>query len=302
MKYTSTDKLYFETGPDNQPTLYVDPEEEIEIQTQINRGPWLDNHPEKKDLEKKLTGANPSSGAIFINGANPGDMLNVTIKKIDLDPIGYTQFTKYNPLVPNWMLLKKLTKQHKVVEIKNGFIHWDENLKIPTKPMLGFVGVSPKSTRWDNRWAGEWGGNFDIQEICEGATVHLPINVQGALLHIGDMHAIQGDGEICGAGGIEAGGRVRIKCSISKKPKSMTWPRITSETHLMTTAQARPSDNAFKIALSEMLLWLEEDYGYLPEDAYMLLAQVLEARCTHYINPTYSYVAKLNKKYLKTSL
>ena len=82
----------------------------------------------------------------------------------------------------------------------------------------------------------------------------------------------------------------------------MTWPRITSETHLMTTAQAKPSDNAFKIALSEMLLWLEEDYGYLPEDAYMLLAQVLEARCTHYINPTYSYVAKVNKKYLKTSL
>jgi len=68
----------------------------------------------------------------------------------------------------------------------------------------------------------------------------------------------------------------------------------------MTTGQARPSDDAFKIALSEMILWLEDDFGYEPEDAYMLLAQVLEARCTHYINPTFSYVAKLNKNFLKT--
>ncbi|MQG18706.1 MAG: acetamidase [SAR202 cluster bacterium] len=301
MKYTSTDKLYFETGPDNPPTLYVDPGEKIEIQTQINKGPWVDDHPNKEQLKKKLSGANPSSGAIYINGATPGNVLNVSIEKITLDPIGYTQFTKYNPLIPNWMLMKNLSKQHKIVEIKNGLIHWDNNLKIPAQPMIGFVGVSPRSTRWDNRWAGEWGGNFDIQEITEGATVQLPINVNGALLHIGDMHAIQGDGEICGAGGIEAGGKVIIKCSLSKKPKNMTWPRITNKTHIMTTGQARPSDNAFKIALSEMLLWLEEDYGYSSEDAYMLLAQVLEARCTHFINPTFSYVAKLNKKYLKTS-
>ena len=113
------------------------------------------------------------------------------------------------------------------------------------------------------------------------------------------MHAIQGDGEICGSGGIESSGRVLIQCTVSKKPKSMTWPRITNKDYIMTTGQARPSDDAFKIALSEMLLWLEDAYGYDAEEAYMLLAQVLEARCTHYINPTFSYVAKLNRKFLK---
>ena len=70
------------------------------------------------------------------------------------------------------------------------------------------------------------------------------------------MHARQGDGEICGAGGIEAGGRVRITCELAERRASMTWPRITNATHIMTTAMARPAEDAFRTALEEMVLWL----------------------------------------------
>jgi acetamidase/formamidase len=91
-----------------------------------------------------------------------------------------------------------------VVEIHDGFIHWSETLKLRVRPMIGCVGVAPARERINNSWAGYWGGNFDAQEVTTGATVILGVNVEGALLHIGDMHAIQGDGEICGAGGIEA--------------------------------------------------------------------------------------------------
>ena len=299
MKYVSTEILYFETGPDNKPTLFTDPGEEIQIQTQMNKGAWINNHPDKDKLDKKIIGPNPVSGAIYINGAKPGDMLTVHIKNIELDNIGFTEFNRDNNLIPEWMYNKGIKYNHKTVEIKDGHIVWDDSLKIPVKPMVGFIGCAPKSIKKDNRWAGKWGGNFDIQEITIGSYVHLPVNVDGALLHIGDMHAIQGDGEICGSGGIESSGRVLIQCTVSKKPKSMTWPRITNKDYIMTTGQARPSDDAFKIALSEMLLWLEDAYGYDAEEAYMLLAQVLEARCTHYINPTFSYVAKLNRKFLK---
>ena len=112
------------------------------------------------------------------------------------------------------------------------------------------------------------------------------------------MHARQGDGEICGAGGIEAGGRVKLRCELSERPSSMTWPRITDATHIMTTGQARPAEDAFRTALSEMVLWLEDEYDMPRGEAYMFLGQVLEARCTQFVNPTFSYVAKVERRYL----
>jgi acetamidase/formamidase len=189
-------------------------------------------------------------------------------------------------------------EQQKVVHIREGNIIWSEGLILPVKPMLGVVGVAMEHTRWATAWAGQWGGNMDIQEVTTGASVYLPVSVPGALLHIGDMHAIQGDGEICGAGGIEAGGRVEIWCDLTPRPKHMMWPRITNDTHIIATAQGRPAEDAFRLSLVEMILWLEEEYGMSRGEAYLLLGQVLEARCTQFVNPTFTYVCKVNRKYL----
>lgn len=298
MKQATTDVLYFETGPDNPPTLYVDPGEEFEVQTQLNRGPWLDTHPNGEELRQKLRGGNPSSGCIYVNGAEPGQVLVVHVGQFDLDPIGFTRFRGANGAMPGWLGGSGVGEHHKVVNIKDGLIHWSDSLKLPTSPMLGVVGVAPAHTRWTNAWAAQHGGNFDIQEVTTGASVHLPISVPGALLHVGDMHARQGDGEICGAGGIEASGLVRLRCELTDPPKNMTWPRITNATHIMTTAMARPAEDAFRAALEEMVLWLEEEYGFTRGDAYLFLGQVLEARCTQFVNPTFSYVCKVNRQYL----
>ncbi|MBC8424451.1 acetamidase/formamidase family protein, partial [bacterium] len=175
----------------------------------------------------------------------------------------------------------------------------NDKFSIPIKPMLGCDGVAPARDRWVNSWAGVWGGNFDIQEVTDGAQVHIPIQVEGANLHIGDMHALQGDGEICGGGGIETGGIARLRVELKDKPVNMTWPRIENDKYIMTTAQARPAEDAFRTALSEMLLWLEEEYNFARKDAFMFLAQVLEARVTQFVNPTFSYVAKVKKEYLE---
>ena len=298
MQQATKDTLYFEIGPDNVPTLRVEPGEEFEVETQINRGPWLDKHPDHDELGRKLRGGNPSSGCIYVEGARPGQVLVVHIGEIDLDPIGFTRFRGANSAMPGWLGGTGIGLQEKVVKIRDGHIRWSDSLRLPISPMLGLVGVAQAHSRWANAWAGEWGGNFDIQEITTGASVYLPISVPGALLHIGDMHARQGDGEICGAGGIEAGGRVRIRCELEPKPESMTWPRLIDDTHIMTTAMARPAEDAFRTALSEMVLWLEESYGFARGEAYLFLGQVLEARCTQFVNPTFSYVAKVDKKYL----
>jgi acetamidase/formamidase len=276
----------------------VEPGEEFEVETQMNRGPWLEGHPDQDELERKLRAGNPSSGCIYVEGAEPGQVLIVHIGEIDVDPIGFTRFWGANGAMPGWLGGTGIGEQHKVVDIVDREIVWSDSLRLPIAPMLGLVGVAQANTRWTHAWAGEWGGNFDIQEVTTGASVHLPVSVPGALLHIGDMHARQGDGEICGAGGIEAGGRVKVRCELASRPKNMTWPRITNETHIMTTAMARPAEDAFRTAVAEMVLWLEEEYGFARGEAYLFLGQVLEARCTQFVNPTFSYVAKVNRKYL----
>jgi len=264
----------------------------------MNRGPWLDDHPDGEALPKKLRVGNPSSGCIYINGAVVGQVLTVHIDEIETEPFGFTRFRGQNGAMPGWLGGSGIGYHERVVQIVDNHIIWKDELKIPISPMLGVVGLAPAHTRWSNVWAGEWGGNFDIQEIKAAAAVHILINVPGALLHVGDMHARQGDGEICGAGGIETGGKARLRCELSERPQSMTRPRITDETHIMATGIAKPAEDAFRIALSEMILWLEEDYGFARGEAYLFLGQVLEARCTQFVNPTFSYVAKVNRKYL----
>lgn len=298
MKRATRDVLYFEIGPDNTPTLCVQPGEVFEVETQMNAGPWLDTHPQGEELRRRLRGGNPSSGCIYVEGAMPGQVLTVHIGSIDLDPVGFTHFRGSNGAMPGWLGGSGIGSHHRIVEIRDGWILWSDRLKLPTAPMIGYVGVSPACEKHHNGWGGTWGGNFDVQEVTTGAAVQLAVNVPGALLHIGDMHAIQGDGEVCGAGGIEAGGRVQVWCELSDKPPSMVWPRLVNDTHIMAVAMARPAEDAFRHALEAMVLWLEESYGMARGEAYLFLGQVLEARCTQFVNPTFTYLVKVPRHYL----
>lgn len=299
MQTIPSDILYSEIGADNPVTHRVQPGEEFEVQTQINRGPWFDrlSKEEQQKLGKKIKGGNPSSGCVFVESAKPGDQLAVKIHSIEPAGMGYTQFGGWNWAMPGWLDIGEHMRE---VEIKDGLIHWSDTLKLPAKPMLGFVGVAPQRERFHNGWGGTHGGNLDAQEVAAGATLFLRVHHEGGLLHVGDMHAIQGDGEICGAGGIETGGSTRISCEVvSPAPKTHVWPRFEDETHIGVFGNARPAEDAFRYALKELLLWMRESYGMSLGEAYILLGQVLEARVTAFVNPTFTYVAKIRKEYLK---
>jgi len=298
MKRATPDTLYFETGRDNPVTLSVEPGEEFEVKTQLNRGPWLESHPLGPELTERLRGGNPSSGCIRIHGAEPGMMLSVHIGEIRLDPVGFTRFRGTNGAMPGWFNASGVGSHSRIVRIENEFIQWDEHRRLPVRPMVGFIGVAPEYERYANVWGGAWGGNFDVQELTTGAVVYLRVQVPGALLHVGDLHAIQGDGEICGAGGIEASGIVRLRCELRPAPRNLSWPRFEDATHLGVIAMARPCEDAFRHALEGLILWLEEEHGYSRAEAYLWLGQVLEARCTQFVNPTFTYVCKIAKKHL----
>jgi acetamidase/formamidase len=124
--------------------------------------------------------------------------------------------------------------------------------------------------------------------LTTGARITLPVHVPGALLHVGDMRVHQGDGEICGARGIESSGVVEVRCERSPRPAGFSWPRIEDAIHKMVAAQGRPAEDAFRDALEALILGMEVD-GLPRGDVYLWLGQILEARCTPFVNPSFTY-------------
>jgi acetamidase/formamidase len=126
----------------------------------------------------------------------------------------------------------------------------------------------------------------------------LPVAVDGALFALGDCHALQGDGELCGLGGIECRTHTTVRLDLAPRPAAMRWPRFENATHLGVIACARPLEDAFRLAVRDLVAWLAADYGLSQPDALMLLGQVAEARATQIVNPKFTYVVKIAKRFL----
>ncbi|UCB45143.1 MAG: acetamidase/formamidase family protein, partial [Spirochaetota bacterium] len=283
----------------HEPRMTVRPGERFQVETELATGAWLqtiDSDPE--GTASTFPYVNPTTGPVFIEGTKPGDMLVVLVEKIEVEDLGYTQIIQgHNPFI-NWVRKEEWGNQFKVVRISDGVVHWSETLKLPVTPMIGTIGTAPEIGAITNADNGLHGGNMDIQEVAEGNTLFLPVFVEGALLHMGDVHAIQGDGELCCGGGIEARSTLTVSVEVAPKPTSMTWPRIETPTHIATVGCARPLEDAFRISVEEMIYWLGEDYGLSQPNAVMLLGQIAEARCTQLVDPKYSYICKVRKSYL----
>src|SRR6185295_5164983 len=136
----------------------------------------------------------------------------------------------------------------------------------------------------------------DASEARAGNTVYLPVNVKGALLFLGDGHAAQGDGEIAGTG-IEVPLRARVQVDLIKG-KAIRWPRFESDRMLMAVGAYRPLDDALRIAFTELVHWLHEDYAISELDAYELLGKVGKIHLTEMVDPNYVIVAGIDKSNL----
>jgi len=300
MKRAARDIVYTEHSRLNAPSLFVQPGEVFQVETELCSGAWLRSVEDRWSPEKS-TGPNPAV-CIGVQGATPGQMLGVTIHEIAPDDVGYTGFAPGSNPFPDWIRHQEWGIVTKTVAIRDGFVEWSDQLKLPIKPMLGVVGVAPAREVYSNAWPGKHGGNMDAQEVAAGATVYLPVNVPGALLHVGDMHAIQGDGEINCGGGIECRGVATLSVGLLPRPRRMMWPRIVDATHLTAVGCARPAEDAFRIAVEQLIYWLADAYEMDEREAFLLLGQVLEARCTQFVDPSYTYVAKIRREYLPAGL
>jgi amidase len=172
-----------------------------------------------------------------------------------------------------------------------------KRIEIPLRPMVGRVAVAPAGEEaFGGLWPGAFGGNMDASDIREGATVFLPIYHEGALFYFGDIHAAQGDGEVCGSG-LETTAVVTLQLDLVKG-KKILWPRIEDADHIMVAGSGRPLIDAFRIAHVELIDWLVADFGFEKMEAYQVVSQVGSARVANVVDPLYTVVAKFPKALL----
>jgi acetamidase/formamidase len=163
--------------------------------------------------------------------------------------------------------------------------------------MHGTVGVAPPNLEARSSLVPDLhGGNMDTPEMRAGVTCYLGVNVVGALFSLGDGHARQGEGETCG---------VAVECAMNTvvivdvlKNQPCPWPRLESDTHIMTIGSARPLEDAFRIAQHDLIGWLQSGYGIPMLDAYQLLSQAVESPLANVVDTNYSSVAKVRKQWL----
>ena len=163
--------------------------------------------------------------------------------------------------------------------------------------MLGCFGVAPdRGQAISTATSGPHGGNMDYKGFEQGVTVYFPVAVEGALLFVGDGHAVQGDGEIVGTG-IEVSFDVQFTVTL-QKGRRIGWPRAENETHILTVGNARPLDQALQHATTEMCRWLTTDYDLDMLGAHTLLGQCVEYEIANVFDPAYTVVCKLRKSLL----
>lgn len=286
--------LYHTHSPHNLPSVSVSDGEVFEVHTQLCSGDWLQ---EPKDVwEPKPRKQSNACVCIRVEGTSPGQMLAVDILDIRPDAVGYTAFsTRTHTLARD--ILGDVGTVRKTVSIRDGVVEFSKRLRLPVQPMIGVLGTAPGTEEISNRAAGPHGGNMDAQEVSAGARVYLPVEAPGALLHVGDAHAIQGDGEINRAGGIECRVRATLRVQALERFPGMAQVRLENKEEIAVIAAHEETDRAFILAVQDLIRWMEV-YGFSPEEAYMLLGQVMKARCLQFVNPTRTYICKIPKLYL----
>ena len=235
--------------------------------------------------EKDLLGGldwnniNPATGPLYVEGAEEGDVLKVEILKIELDDHG-VMVDAPGEGVTGVAVMNETTK---ILPISDGMVRFNDKLSFPIKPMIGVIGTAAAGEGVDTGTPGAHGGNMDCTQIGEGACLYLPVNVRGALLAMGDLHALMGDGEVevCG---VEIAGAVTVRVTVLKNC-ALPTPFLVSEEKFMSIFSADTVDEACVGATMAMHGFLMEELGMDEHEAGMLLSVTGNLRICQIVDP-----------------
>lgn len=197
--------------------------------------------------------SNPVTGALYVEGAEVGDILKVEIEDIKLRSWGVMRSS-----TTAGVFHEKYKKREAIIfQVKNNKIYFDDKLILEADPMIGVIGTAPiEKEGIPTTTPGKHGGNMDCKKIVKGSAIYLPVNVKGGLLSMGDIHALMGDGEvfICG---LEIAGEITVKVSVLKNIKLPT-PFLYSRGKVMSIQSAEDLDKAGDMAAKEMFEFVKE--------------------------------------------
>ncbi|MBC6310425.1 acetamidase/formamidase family protein [Listeria sp. FSL L7-1582] len=234
---------------------------------------------------------NPATGPIFIKDAEPGDILAVTIEKIQL--IGdATMLTGPNLGVLGDDLTENTIRQFPIV---NDQLIFSKEITVPLNKMIGVIGTAPAGKPISCGTPDAHGGNMDCKEITEGVTLFLPINVSGALLALGDVHAAMADGEVS-VSGAEIASQITMRLQVVKN-KNWPTPSLINDEKIITIASAPTLDDASLIATKNMVQLLTDATKATQAEAIMLLSLAGDLRICQVVDPNKTVRMELPLQY-----
>jgi amidase len=312
----SPSKYYYTFGP-HEPVLHLHPGDRLVTKTVDTRGydsqkTLITDEQKQQSDDTEYYPANPLVGPFYIENAEPGDSLKVTIENISLNRTwAWSRFRPHfgalteegpgrnllltPPIIPrffDWTLdLQKHTAQ---LTLHNSQM---ASIQVPTHPFIGSIGVAPRYGRVEiSLTPGAFGGNMDCVETTQGTTLYFPVFVRGGYLAFGDVHAIQGDGELCGTA-VETTAEITLHVDVIRG-HTINWPRFENHEYIIVAGSSKPLMEAYKIAHYELIHWLVSTYGFEFGEALQIVTQIGTCRIGNVVDPNYTVVAKFPKQYL----
>lgn len=300
-------QFQFTMGPYSQPALSIKPGDRVITETLDAFGGQIQTEQDSPSKKLVLPFLNPQNGPILVEGAEKGDTVAIHLESIiprGENPRGtICMIPAFGGLTSTDLtatLNAPLPEVVKKVNVDEGGIYWNDKLTLPYKPHIGTLSCSPEIDSINSLTPDNHGGNMDVPDVAPGAVIYLPVRSPEARIFIGDAHACQGDGELCGTG-VEIASYTTIHIDLIKG-WTLNWPRLENEEMIMAIGSARPLEDATRIAYRELVYWLEKEYNIPQFEAYMLLSQCGIIRLGNVVDPKYSVGAGIKKSHLEKLL
>lgn len=291
MEKISREHVIFEMNKENKPVLTVDSGTNVifetqdcfsgEVQTEADTVSSID-----------FSKVNPATGPLYIKGAEVGDALKVTIRRITLDDQGAVL------AAPGLgMFAEDIEKEETVIGEVTEDATFYKGHEIPLRKMVGVIGTAPAGEGVNTGTPHDHGGNLDTTLLTEGATLYLPVNTPGALLAMGDMHSAMGDGEIMGSG-LEVAGEIEVTVEVIKD-NNYPLPFVETEDLYATLASRETMEEASKVALDHMVEVIRDKTDLTFNQAGMFLSLAGDLKVSQAVNPNKTMRVEVRKDILE---